>query len=175
MQIEPTDNYLDVNVKARYANLKMAEQLLLSNGAHFVGEDIQVDTFYQVHVGKMKLREGTIENLITHYLREIVNGEWQTRVFVYEKFPPEELKKKLLGHLPVLSQVRKTRRIFFIGNVKFHLDRFDNGDSFVEIEAIDKLGTLGVDHIRRQADEFSKLLSIQSHDILTQSYVDLYA
>jgi adenylate cyclase, class 2 len=174
MQTAPAESYLDVNVKARCRHPEKIQSILEEKGASFLGEDFQVDTFYEVEEGKMKLREGTIENLITHYLREEIEGEWRTRVFVYELFPAEAKKEQLLGHLHELGQVKKWRKIFFIDNVKFHLDRFENGECFVEIEAMDRTGQLGVMHIRQQAEEYKQLLSIHETDILTTSYIDLY-
>jgi adenylate cyclase class IV len=38
--------------------------------------------------------------------------------------------------------VQKKRRIYFIGNVKFHFDTIAELGTFIEVEAIDKDGTL---------------------------------
>lgn len=169
------ESYVDINVKARCYDLLDAEEKLMAMGAVFQGEDQQVDTFYCVDYGKLKWRQGSIENLVTHYVREDVNGEWHTRVLIYEQSPDEQRRREILGNRSIIGQVKKTRRIFFIDNVKFHLDRFEDGKSFVEIEAMDKTGDLGREKLRTQANYFKARLSIKDEDLLKISYIDLLA
>jgi adenylate cyclase, class 2 len=174
MESTKTELYADVNVKAYCQRLPEVESLLLQHGAAFKGEDLQTDTFYETSVGKLKLREGSIENLVTHYVREEIEGEWRTRVFLYEKFPTDARKRELLGALRVIGRVQKKRKIFFIDNVKFHLDQFEGQKNFIEVEAIDLHGNLGLEKIRQQAEHYKKLLQIHDQDILTNSYIDMF-
>ena len=158
--MHPPLAYVDFSIKARSADPAGIERTLLALNAEFIGEDHQSDTYYQVPLGKLKLREGNIENLLTHYLREEVEGSMRTTVFLYEKNPSDIIKQRYTVSVPVIGKVIKSRRIFFIDNVKFHLDRFENGSSFVEIEAIDRDGTMGLD-------------AIEDKDMINQSYIDL--
>jgi adenylate cyclase, class 2 len=165
--------YADFSIKARCASPQIIEQKLQDLNAHFTGEDLQTDTYFQVPVGKLKLREGNIENLLTHYLREEHDGKMKTTVFLYERDPGESLKRQYTGSLPVVGRVTKTRRIYWIENVKFHIDRFPDHQTFIEIEAIDREGNLGIELISRQAEKYKELLSISEEDILKESYIDM--
>lgn len=175
MERSPTEAYVDINVKARCYDLRAAEQKLLALGAVFGGEDTQTDTFYQVDFGKLKWRQGTIENLITHYVREDVDGVWHTRVLIYELSPSESRRVEIVGGRRVIGVVKKARRIYFIDNVKFHLDRFEDGKCFIEVEVMDKTSILGLGKIREQASFFKAQLAIREEDILKTSYIDLLA
>jgi adenylate cyclase class 2 len=170
-----TATYADFSIKARFADLVMAQAKLLSLGARFVGEDVQTDTYFRVPMGKMKLREGNIENLLTHYLRENVDGKMKTTIFLYEWNPSAETIQHHTSNLTQIGKVIKRRRIFFIDNVKFHLDVLESGSRFLEIEAIDREGTLGLDHIRTQASEYARILGIRQEDVLPHSYIDMRA
>jgi adenylate cyclase class 2 len=69
--------------------------------------------------------------------------------------------------------VIKSRKIYWIDNVKFHIDRFPDHQTFVEIEAIDLEGNLGIELISRQAEKYKELFSIREYDILKESYIDM--
>jgi adenylate cyclase class 2 len=165
--------YSDFSIKARCATPEEIEQRLKDLDALFVGEDFQTDTYFETGVGKLKLREGNIENLLTHYVREEHDGKMRTTVFLYEWNPSEEIKNQYTHSSLVIGKIVKRRKIYWIGNVKFHIDRFDNGEFFVEIEAIDREGTMGSEPIRQQAENFCQLLQIRKEDILKESYIDM--
>jgi predicted adenylyl cyclase CyaB len=165
--------YADFSIKARCNDLADAEKRLMKLRAEFIGEDLQTDTYFSAPLGKMKLREGNIENLLTHYHREESEGKMRTTVFLYERNPAEELIRNHTAGLRTLGKVIKRRRIYFVKNVKFHLDQFDDGRMFIEIEAIDRDGSLGIDFIREQAEKYKQLMDIRDEDVLIDSYIDL--
>jgi adenylate cyclase class IV len=165
--------YADFSVKARCTAADQVERTLMEIGAVYCGEDFQTDTYFEVPIGKLKLREGNIENLLTHYLREDDGSKMKTTVFVYEKDPDETLTKRYTESRPIIGRVVKRRKIFWIGNVKFHVDRFEGGKSFVEIEAIDRHGLLGLETIRSQAEKYQQLLFIRPEDVVKESYIDM--
>ncbi|HFD33211.1 MAG TPA: CYTH domain-containing protein, partial [Gammaproteobacteria bacterium] len=53
----------------------------------------------------------------------------------------------LTAALGIFKIVDKQRRIYFIGNVKFHIDEVKGLGSFVEIEAIDEDGNIGLEKL----------------------------
>ena len=54
--------YKDFTLKALAPDFELLEDLLKNCGALFLGVDEQKDTYFQTDTGKLKLREGTIEN-----------------------------------------------------------------------------------------------------------------
>jgi adenylate cyclase class IV len=61
--------HLNFEFKARTDNLDFFEEKLQSLNPLFIGEDHQKDTYFNVTKGRLKLREGTIENALIHYKR----------------------------------------------------------------------------------------------------------
>lgn len=165
--------YADVSIKASCRAPDKIEIKLQELKADFLGEDIQTDTYYRVPVGKLKLREGNIENLLTHYLREDHSGKMKTTVYLYERNPSHQVKQEHTASRTIIGKVVKRRKIYWIDNVKFHIDRFDDGRAFVEIEAMDRNGKLGIDTISLQAENYKLILSINDNDIRKQSYIDM--
>ncbi|WP_276495759.1 hypothetical protein [Pontibacter litorisediminis] len=58
--------YADITIKACCADPAEAESILLQNGAVYKGLDVQTDTFYESEFGKLKHRQGHIENVLIH-------------------------------------------------------------------------------------------------------------
>lgn len=69
--------------------------------------------------------------------------------------------------------VDKQREIFFLENVKFHLDQVVGLGTFVEIEAIDEYGSLGEAYLQKQCEHYLALFEIQPEELLTNSYSDM--
>lgn len=115
-------SHLNVEIKARCARPDEVRRLLSERGADFKGTDRQVDTYFHCPAGRLKLREGNIENALIHYDRENRAGPKKAVVSLYQIPPDPALKEALSRALGVLVVVKKTREIYFIGNVKFHLD-----------------------------------------------------
>jgi len=165
--------HVNIEIKARSNNLDKIREILKSKNADFKGIDHQVDTYFKVNNGRLKLREGGIENYLIHYQREDKEGPKQSDVTLFKSDSKSSLKEILTQALGVLVVVDKKREIYFIDNVKFHLDIVENLGSFVEIEAIDDDGTVGKDKLLEQCQFFLDLFMISPKDLISVSYSDL--
>ena len=67
----------------------------------------------------------------------------------------------------------KKREIYFIDNVKFHIDGVEDLGTFIEIEAIDKDGSIGKEKLLEQCQSFLDLFKIPQEDLISVSYSDL--
>jgi predicted adenylyl cyclase CyaB len=161
-----------VEIKARCMQQAKIRSLLKERPARFLGEDHQVDTYFRVPQGRLKLREGTIEQTLIYYDRADQQSAKASRVAVYEK-PGAGLKVVLTQALGVLAVVDKRREIYFIDNVKVHLDRVEGLGTFVEIEAIDEEGTIGETRLREQCEHYMALFEIAEDDLVGVSYSDM--
>lgn len=159
--------------KARTARLDELEALLKQHNPRFLGEDHQADTYFNVSVGRLKLREGNIENALIHYKRSDLAGAKTSEVLLYEHAPDLTLKQILTTALGIKVVVNKARRIYFIGNIKFHFDRVEGLGEFVEVEAIDRTDTVETEELKRQCAEYEELFQIPSEDYVAVSYSDL--
>lgn len=164
---------LNIEIKAHCRQPKKIRERLLENGAAFIGTDHQVDTYFRVSEGRLKLREGTIENALIHYRRANQTGPKKSEVLLYQPTDGKGLKALLTSALGILVIVDKKRAIFFIDNVKFHLDEVRELGAFVEIEAIDRNGETGEAQLRRQCEYYLGLLEVRSDDLVEVSYSDL--
>lgn len=132
-----------------------------------------MDTYFNVPQGRLKLREGNIENALIHYLREDVAGAKQSTVLLYQHQPDGNLKQILSAALGVKTVVDKKRKIYFIDEVKFHFDEVEGLGSFVEIEAIDRDGSIGLEKLKEQCAFYINVLGIRPSDHLPGSYSDM--
>ncbi len=163
-----------IEIKARCDRHDEIRRILKDRDADFVGLDRQTDTYFNVPDGRLKLRIGSIEQNLIHYKRPNQAGPKQSNVLLYKPNVGEDLKQVLTESLGVLVEVVKLREIYFVGNVKIHLDKVDGLGDFVEIEAIDdEDGSLGLETISRQCDEFMKLFSIEENELVEVSYSDM--
>jgi adenylate cyclase, class 2 len=163
----------NVEIKARCADPTPVRRYLEQHHAFFQGTDHQVDTYFQVARGRLKLRQGKIENALIHYDRPDQHGPKSSQVILYPVSEGEMLKKVLESALGILTVVDKQRDIYFIGHVKFHIDRVAGLGSFVEIEAIDRDGRIGLEQLERDCRYYMDALGITSADLMDRSYSDM--
>ncbi|HEX4372186.1 MAG TPA: hypothetical protein VHZ50_02675, partial [Puia sp.] len=83
---------LNFEFKARRNDLEKAEKKLLSLDPKFIGEDDQTDTYFNIERGRLKLREGNIENALIHYERKNTADAKQSDVLLYKHDPDKNLK-----------------------------------------------------------------------------------
>ena len=162
-----------IEFKARVNDHAAIETLLLSLNPFFIGEDRQVDTYFNLAAGRLKLREGNIENALIWYDRADDAGSKQSQVLLHKHQPGTSLKDILIKLHGVKVVVDKVRRIYFIDNVKFHFDNVQGLGKFIEVEAIDETGELQLDKIQQQCDYYAALFEIKPIDYIAVSYSDL--
>ena len=166
-------NHTNIEIKARIDNPDQIREILKSHKADFKGTDHQIDTYFKVSTGRLKLREGNIENSLIYYQRSDQAGPKQSDVILYKTDLNSPLKQVLTQSLGELVVVDKKREIYFIDNVKFHIDQVDGLGSFMEIEAIDDKGDIDKDVLLEQCRYYIQILGIPEKDLVTNSYSDL--
>ncbi len=163
---------INVEIKARCSDVERVRGALRSQNARFAGTDHQIDTYFRVREGRLKLREGNIENALVYYLRPDQGGPKTSDVLLHKVEPNSGLKDVLTRALGVLAVVDKQREIYYVENVKIHIDEVKGLGNFVEIEAAGDENA-DRDHLRLQCDEFIRLFGIASSDLLEHSYSDM--
>jgi len=162
-----------IEIKARCEDPSKIRRILEKNDAEFKGIDHQVDTYLNVQHGRLKLREGNIENHLIHYFRGNQAGPKKSEVLLYKSTPDSSLKSILTNSIGALTVVDKKREIHFIDNVKFHVDVVKGLGNFVEIEAIDKDGSIPEEKLLEQCQFYIQLFGIKDEDLLENSYSDM--
>jgi len=165
--------HINIEIKAKSNNHNRIREILKSRNADFRGKDHQIDTYFNVRQGRLKLRQGKIENYLIYYDREDKKGPKQSKVTLFKLPPKSSLKRLLIKALGVLVVVDKKREIYFIDNVKFHIDSVKDLGNFIEIEAIDENGNIGKKELLKQCQFFLDLFKISQGDLISSSYSDL--
>ena len=166
-------NKVIIEIKARCGDPERIREVLRGQKARYMGKDHQVDTYFNVSRGRLKLREGKIENNLIYYERENIKGPKKSSVTLFKTEPGSSLKVILKKALGVLVVVDKQREIYFIDNVKFHIDDVKNLGSFIEIEAIGEEGAAAEEQLLRDCKHFLKLFNISDDDLIPKSYSDM--
>jgi adenylate cyclase class 2 len=159
--------------KARCADLSAVATALAGLGARREGVQRQVDTFFPVPSGRLKLRvrDGTKAELIWYDRPD----EPAVRASHYHIVPvaePDVLRAALAAALGVRGEVRKQREVWHWHNVRIHLDQVDGLGTFVEFEAVlsDK-DDEAISWLR--LEQLGASLGLKADDDCAGSYADL--
>lgn len=168
---------LNVEIKARCKEPERIRSILENHEADFIGADHQRDTYFKVDEGRLKLREGIIENNLIYYERADAKEPEASEIELMPvpKKQGNSLKKLLTQALGTWVTVDKKREIYFIDNVKFHIDEVQHLGSFVEIEAIDEVGSRNRRQLHEQCRKYMQLLHIDEANLIDGSYSDMLA
>ena len=168
--MQPLD-YKDYTLKARVIDLDPLHARLKELNATFVGTDYQRDHYFATTKGKLKWRQGTIENLITHYERITEQEAERTIVYRYDLHPTPEDLVQLQKSNELIQIIEKTRHIYLIAHIKIHLDLLPSGDQFLEIEAIDRANQFSHAELTQQCTDLQRELGIPSENRIPTGYL----
>lgn len=163
----------NIEIKARHDNLERAREIALSLGVRSLGIDRQVDTYFQVQSGRLKVRQSSLSgSYLVPYLREQIKGP---KACQYALVPladgamAVDLFSRILG---VTVQVDKEREIFLFENVRIHLDRVKGLGNFIELEAVCAEDAV-IDDEYRKVSLLMKQLEIDGTKLEEGSYQEL--
>ena len=164
---------LNIEVKAKTNHSEFIRDYLKTNKAEFKGTDFQADTYFNVSNGRLKLREGNIENNLIYYNRTNQAGPKSSHFNLVKIEDTKGLKDVLERSCGIKMIVRKKREIYYIDNVKFHIDEVPGLGSFIEIEAGNILAEKTESELLDQCNFYLKELGIKEEDLVSESYSDL--
>lgn len=164
---------LNIEWKAKTKDLAAAETKLQMLSPVYQGEDLQTDTYFETKMGRLKIREGNIENALIWYERENIAGSKTSKILLYNYQPEVVLREILTITNGIKIEVKKKRRIYFIENVKFHFDEVDFLGTFIEVEAINSSGSANLEKLQKQCIYYANLLGVTEDDYVKNSYSDM--
>jgi adenylate cyclase, class 2 len=126
----------NIELKAHDPDPARSLQLSLELGAKDEGWLQQLDTYFRVQHGRLKLREqdGTAE--LIQYERADEAAERASNYRIIPIHDPDGLKDALAAALGILVAVEKSRHLLLWRNVRIHLDEVPGLGSFIELEAV---------------------------------------
>jgi adenylate cyclase, class 2 len=166
----------NVEIKARSGDLNKAQEIAESmDGARLDGTFDQIDTYFRVPSGRLKLREvsgtRTWSELIRYHRPDQTEpkGSDYSLVAVTD---PAAMRDVLTGALGVLVEVRKRRTVYLWRNVRIHLDEVSSLGHFIEFEVVlnEEMDDTTSQHI---AGHLLTRFGIADRDLLAVSYSDL--
>lgn len=166
-------NIKNIEIKARCEDHEAIREVLRQQGAEFKGVDHQIDTYFKTPNGRLKLREGNIEHHLIYYDRPNQKQPGMSDCLLYRPSEDPTLKEILERSMSILAIVDKHREIYYIRNIKIHLDMVKELGKFVEIEAADHMGELTSEELEKQCKILMELFMIKDNDLIDVSYSDM--
>lgn len=171
-----------VELKARVTNFDAVRERLFSVDARRIGSFRQIDTYFDVPEGRLKLREVESSNIakLVYYERKNIAGPKRSDVFILEIQEPRVIKNLLQKILKTKIVVEKAREIFRCQGTKFgsrqsyvqiHLDNVKRLGTFVEFEMQSSERTENRD--RQILKNLMDRLGIRTNQLEGYSYSDL--
>lgn len=160
----------NVETKARVADLDGVRERARALGATLQGSERQVDRYFRVPSGRLKLRRSTLDG--AHLIAYLRPDEGRHRESRFHRLPvadPDGLEATLAAMLGEGTTVRKTREVWWWEAVRIHLDEVEGAGAFVELEArVEEIG--GVEEAVDRVDRLLAGLGIGDADLVEGSY-----
>lgn len=166
---------LNIELKARCDDLGKLRERCESLGAEGQEPERQVDTYFSVNHGRLKLRESLESGAeLIYYIRDDVAGARESHYDLYPAEDPEGLKAILANALGMSVVVAKRRETFVLGSVRIHLDKVQGLGSFVELHgSVDEPKELPL--VADEVQGVQQALGIDSQSLVKESYATLVA
>src|SRR5690554_2284648 len=111
--------HVNIEIKAKSDRIEEIRDYLEAHATETSGTDLQRDTYFYSKRGRLKLREGNIENSLILYDRPDSKGPKQSDVNLVKLSPNSGFRVILMKSNEIKVAVEKAREIYCIGNVKF--------------------------------------------------------
>jgi predicted adenylyl cyclase CyaB len=163
----------NLELKAHCSDLGAAKKICTRIKARSGGILNQVDSYYNIPSGRIKLREirGLRAELI-YYFRDNKKHAKFSEYEIIKLKNSRNTKKLMKDTLGVLGVVRKRRELFLYQNVRIHLDTVKELGTFVEFEAECKTPSQ-LKQAPAQIKFLKKAFGIENTRLIAKSYIDL--
>lgn len=165
----------NLELKARDHDRQGSLDRCASIGAEDQGMLQQLDTYFAVSAGRLKLREEVSRAELIFYERADESSERASDYLIAPVAQPQELKAVLAATLGTRMVVEKARRLFLWRNVRIHLDTVQELGEFIELEALGAEADEKASLQKTRIAELREALEIEDADLLAGGYADLLA
>lgn len=162
----------NVEIKARLGDRAAVTAALAALGARDAGAETQHDRFFATAAGRLKLRVSSRDGAALLAYRRADAAE--LRASDYDRVPvadAEALARVLAVALEAAGEVRKRRHVWFVDNVRVHLDDVEHLGEFIELEAMVDASHSEAQCLER-ARELLRLFGVRAEDVVAVAYVD---
>lgn len=164
-----------VELKARVDDLTAFRNKLIRYGAKQKGVFHQIDTYYEVPKGRLKLREveGKADAELIYYERENVTVPKRSSIFILTIPKPQTFKQILERIMKITTIVDKVREIYLYESIQVHLDRVKSLGSFIEFELVSSQDADQQKKDQLRLEKLREKLDISPERLERLSYSDL--
>ncbi len=164
-----------VELKAKVDGLEVVRRKLTIMGAKHIGTFRQIDVYFNVPEGRLKLREVEDNNKaeLIYYERENTAGPKKSNVFILKIQDPEVFKNLLENLLKTSAIVEKVREIYQYQGTQIHLDKVKKLGNFVEFERKTPSSAQATKKNRQILEKLMENLGINPENLEKLSYSDL--
>jgi predicted adenylyl cyclase CyaB len=167
----------NIEIKARLRNPQAARTIASRLSGREKGDILkQIDTFYNVPAGRLKLREeeagGKNAAQLISYIRPDENSPKTSSYEIVVITDPEGFKK-VMSHVPgVRLQVVKVRELFLYKNARIHIDTVEGLGDFIEFEVVLN-DSQTEDEGRIFAEQLIEMFGLLDSDMISCAYADM--
>jgi len=164
-----------MELKAKVHDLEVVRRRLSHLGARLVGTFRQIDVYFNVLEGRLKLREvdGKNNAELIYYERDNTAGPKRSKVVILKIQDPKVFKNLLKRLLKTTAIVEKVREIYRYQGTQIHLDTVEKLGNFVEFERKMPAGELVAKRNQRILEKLMEKLGINPNTLEKLSYSDL--
>ncbi len=160
----------NLEIKVPVQNLKKLINIVESHNGKKIYSSRQVDVYYKIPDGRLKIRNSSGEKSIIYYKRNEDGKERWSNFEVIKVNNPEEWIKFFDKFLERLIVVDKHRTLYHLENTRIHFDKVKNLGNFVELET--KVVTSKKD-ARKEFEKILNLLGLKTDNQILNSYSNL--
>ena len=160
----------NIEIKVKVNDLDAIEKIAQSINAKFIGLINQVDTFFDIPTGKLKLREFSDRPAELIFYDRKGTDKWRSDYIIADISDTKNLKKILSILFDTKVIVSKTRKLYMYETCRIHLDTVENLGTFLELESVI------IDDEQKANELFEKLyreFKIHKEDTIRFSYSEL--
>jgi predicted adenylyl cyclase CyaB len=163
----------NIELKVYCADLGPARAVARQLGATEAGVLCQVDTYFRVPAGRLKLRQADPgPSQLIFYRRLDQAGPKASEFDVVPVAEPDRLRALLAAALGTLVEVHKQRELWLLDNVRIHLDTVEGLGTFIEFEVLVD-ATHPEPGCWAQARQLMASFGLVEADLIAGSYADL--
>jgi predicted adenylyl cyclase CyaB len=161
----------NLEIKCAYPSLARAKKIARSIGASSKGSLRQIDTYFKVKSGRLKLREINSRQFeLIYYRRPNARSSRYSNYTIVRLEEPQAAKSLFKSLFVVSVVVRKKRGLFLYKNARIHIDSVETLGTFLEFEVV---VTQGKSQAQKLMQFLMKEFAIERKMLLGGSYSDL--
>lgn len=162
----------NLEVKAKIPNIEQGIAIANSLKLKFIEILNQVDTYFVVPKGRLKLREiNDVDGELIYYERDEYSNHRQSKFEVYKTKDPSLLRLILEQAFGVQNIVSKKRYLYMFNDTRIHIDNVSNLGSFLEFEV--PMNSVIIEEPQATMQFLIQSFHLNETDFIKRSYLDL--